>query len=83
MQLLICNILPDFIPIFHLVYYFQIIFNFVIIKESINESTPKSPYVKNAFHFVTFTNDSAINTAVGIDILLNICTDFKQSESTT
>ena len=48
-----------------------------------NESTPKSPYAKNAFHFVTFTNDSAINTAVGIDILLNICTDFKQSESTT
>ena len=48
-----------------------------------NESTPKSPYAKNAFHFVTFTNDSAINTAVGIDILLNIYTDFKQSESTT
>ena len=49
----------------------------------IYESTPKSPYAKNAFHFITFTNDSAINTAVGIDILLNICTDFKQSESTT
>ena len=48
-----------------------------------HESTPKIPYVKNAFHFVTFTDDSAINTAVGIDILLNICTDFKQTESTT
>ncbi len=48
-----------------------------------HESTPKSPYVKNAFHFVTFADDSAINTAVGIDILLNICTDFKQTESTT
>ena len=49
--------------------------------QGINESTPKSPYVKSAFHFVDFANNFAKNMTIDIDVLLDIGADFWQSES--
>ena len=49
--------------------------------QGINESTPKSPYVKNAFYFVVFANIFAKNTTIDIDVLLDISVDFWQSKS--
>ena len=46
------------------------------------ESTPKSPYAKNAFHFVTFTDDFALYVTVIIDVLLDMGAYFWQIEST-
>ena len=52
------------------------------MKACIYESTPKSPYAKNAFHSVTFTNGFVLYVTVTIDVLLDVGAYFWQIEST-
>ena len=59
-----------------------LMWNPAISSYTMNESTPKSPYAKNAFHFVTFMDDFAVKTVAIIDILLDIGADFWQNERT-
>ncbi len=47
-----------------------------------NESTPKSPYAKNAFHPITFMDGIAMNIVVSIDVLPDKDTGSRQNKST-
>ena len=51
-------------------------------QQMIDESTPKSPYAKNAFHSVTFTDGFVLYVTVTIDVLLDVGAYFWQIEST-